>query len=137
MTCERPATRFERLREISGQIRLPGLRVEKTRSDGGIIGKTHRARVERSSLAMGSHGGCTRRCRRRVLQDGLRVGRGLGVMREAGEIRRARRRSREHGQGLAVQCQAPVRQERLFECQPRQLVAEDEPARLRFEHARG
>ena len=95
MAGERLATRFERLREISGQIRLAGLRVEKTGSGGGFIGETHGACVERGSLTMRSHRGCTRRRRRRVLQDSLRVARCLGVVREPGQIRRARRWGRQ------------------------------------------
>jgi hypothetical protein len=113
------------------------LRVTKTRSDSDLIGETRGACVERSSFTMRSRRGCTHGCRRSVPQDSPRIGRCLGVMRETREVRRTRRGRRQQRQRLAVQCRAPVRQQRLFKRQPRQLVTEGEPVRLCHEHPRG
>ena len=137
MAGERLAAGFGRLHEVSGEIRLAGLRVEKTGSDRTVIGETHGGCVERGSLTMRSDRGCTRRCRRRISQDSPRVGRRLGMVREPGEIRRAPLGLCQQRQGLAVQRDAPVRWERRFERQTRQLMAESEPARVRLEHPRG
>ncbi len=137
MPGQRLGARFGRLHEVSGEIRLAGLRIEKTGSDRNFIGETHGGRVERGTLTMRSDRGCTRRCRRRIFQDGPLVGRRLGMVREPGEIRRAPLVLCQQRHGPAVQRDAPVRRERRFERQTRQLVAESEPARVRLKHPRG
>src|ERR671931_2767643 len=124
MAGERLAARFERLGEISGQIRLPGLAVEKIRSGGGFVHKVRGACVERSSLAVRAQcGGPLGRCRSEA-EDGVGVARGIRVVREACRIRPARRRLRESYKGRAVEAQPTPRLQRLFDRQASELVPE-------------
>ena len=61
----------------------------------------------------------------RIPKDGLRVARGLRVVREAREVLSGRPRG-QRGQDRLVQLQPPAGRDRLLDGEPRELVAERE-----------
>src|SRR5215203_5388618 len=133
MAGERLAARLERLREVSCEMSLPRLAVEKVSPGGRLVHEARCARVKRSSLTMRSHGRRARRGSRRVLQDSLGVLRRLRVVRESRNIRRAGRRGGERGERLAVKRDSPIGWKRFLDGQARQLVPERNTTRLRSE----
>jgi hypothetical protein len=86
---------------------------------------------------MCAHGGRRLgRCRSRA-EDGIRVARSVGMMREARRVRAACRRLGESCEGHAMESQSAPRLERLFDRQASELVAERDRVRRRLdEHPR-
>ena len=132
---ERLAARFERLREITGEISLLRLAVQKLSSGGRLVLEPRRTPVQRSGLPMRSHGRCPRGRNRRVPQDRFRIFCRLCVVGESNHIRCTTRRTDERRKRAGVKRDSPIRRKRFLDRQACELVPKRDAVLLRREDA--
>ena len=101
---------------VVGEVTRAGTAFEELGAVAGskVVGEAQRPRILGCCLAVGTATGCFRGRSRRELEDGLSVGRLLGVMRDACDIRTGTRRVGEREQHRAVQRKSPGRRDRLL-----------------------
>ena len=120
-----PRARRERLVDPIGHVALVGEGREEVRALGGLqgVGVAQGAGVEGGGLPVRRQPGSARRRPRRVVQDGLGVPGGVGVVGEAGEVAVVAA-ARERGERAPVQGDAARCRDRRLHREARELVPE-------------